>query len=47
MVGKRIIAVVGSTGAQGGSVARALLHDGSDAFALRALTRKPESGAAR
>jgi len=47
MAGKRIIAVVGSTGAQGGSVARALLRDGSDAFALRALTRKPESAAAR
>jgi uncharacterized protein YbjT (DUF2867 family) len=46
-VSKRIIAVVGATGAQGGSVARALLRDGSDAFALRALTRKPESDAAR
>src|SRR5580765_645551 len=38
---KRIIAVVGATGTQGGSVARALLHDTTGSFALRALTRKP------
>ncbi|USX53050.1 NmrA/HSCARG family protein [Lentzea sp. HUAS12] len=42
---KKIIAVVGATGAQGGSVARALLTDGE--FAVRALARDPESGAAR
>jgi uncharacterized protein YbjT (DUF2867 family) len=38
---KRIIAVVGATGTQGGSVARAILHDTTGSFALRALTRKP------
>jgi uncharacterized protein YbjT (DUF2867 family) len=47
MSGKRIIAVVGSTGAQGGSVARALLRDPSATFDVRALTRTPESEAAR
>jgi len=38
---KQIILVTGATGAQGGSVARALLDDGT--FAVRALTRNPES----
>lgn len=38
---KKIIVVVGSTGAQGGSVAKALLRDGS--FAVRAITRNPSS----
>jgi uncharacterized protein YbjT (DUF2867 family) len=47
MAAKRIIAVVGATGAQGGSVARALLHDPSGAFDVRALTRKPDSSRAQ
>jgi uncharacterized protein YbjT (DUF2867 family) len=47
MPSPRIIAVVGATGAQGGSVARALLRDEGGAFSLRALTRKPDSGAAQ
>ena len=38
---KRIIAVVGATGTQGGSVARAILGDRAGDFALRVLTRKP------
>ena len=38
---KRIIAVVGATGTQGGSVARAILRDRGGDFAVRALTRKP------
>jgi len=38
---KRIIAVVGATGKQGGSVARAILGDRSGDFSLRVLTRKP------
>ncbi len=42
---KKIIAVIGSTGAQGGSVARALLRDGT--FAVRAITRDPSSSAAQ
>ncbi|MGE2715710.1 NmrA/HSCARG family protein [Mycolicibacterium litorale] len=38
---KKIIAVVGATGSQGGGLVRALLDDG--AFAVRALTRDPAS----
>src|SRR4051812_24196859 len=39
----RTIAVVGATGTQGGSVARAILHDRDAAFCVRALTRNPRS----
>jgi len=42
---KKIIAVVGSTGTQGGSVVRSLLADGT--FAVRALTRKVDGEAAQ
>src|SRR5215510_12016086 len=45
MAAKRIIAVLGATGAQGGSVVRALFRDPS--FAVRALTRTPGSAAAQ
>jgi uncharacterized protein YbjT (DUF2867 family) len=38
---KKIIAVVGATGAQGGGLARAVLADADGPFALRALTRNP------
>ncbi|HEX6341996.1 NmrA/HSCARG family protein [Umezawaea sp.] len=44
---KKIIAVVGATGAQGGGLARAILADPDGPFALRALTRNPGSPAAR
>jgi uncharacterized protein YbjT (DUF2867 family) len=47
MAVKRIIAVVGATGAQGGSVVRALFRDQSGTFAVRALTRTPDSEAGR
>ncbi|HEU4700522.1 MAG TPA: NmrA/HSCARG family protein [Gemmatimonadales bacterium] len=47
----KIIAVVGATGAQGGGLARAILADRSagraGGFAVRALTRHPESAKAR
>lgn len=43
----KLIAVVGATGAQGGGLARAILDDPERRFAVRALTRKPESEAAR
>jgi uncharacterized protein YbjT (DUF2867 family) len=45
MTEKKIIAVVGATGVQGGAVARALLADGE--FAVRALTRSVDSAGAR
>ena len=44
---RRIIAVVGSTGAQGGGLARAILEDPAGGFAVRALVRNPDSDAAR
>jgi uncharacterized protein YbjT (DUF2867 family) len=40
---KKIIAVVGATGAQGGGLVRAILADKSGAFAARAITRNPNS----
>ena len=47
MTDKKIIAVVGSTGAQGGSLVRAILDDPAGEFAVRALTRNPDSEQAR
>ena len=44
---KKLIAVVGATGAQGGGLARAILDDPNSLFALRAITRKPDSEAAQ
>jgi uncharacterized protein YbjT (DUF2867 family) len=40
---KKVIAVVGSTGAQGGGVVRAILGDPSGGYAARAVTRNPSS----
>ena len=39
MAEKKIIAVVGATGAQGGGLARAILNDPQGGFSVRALTR--------
>jgi uncharacterized protein YbjT (DUF2867 family) len=47
MSDKKIIAVVGSTGAQGGGLVRAILNDTASNFTARALTRDPSSEAAR
>jgi uncharacterized protein YbjT (DUF2867 family) len=44
---RKIIAVVGATGAQGGGLVRAILEDPAGGFAARALTRDPGSEAAR
>lgn len=44
---KKIIAVVGATGAQGGGLAHTILADGIGDFTVRALTRKPDSDAAK
>lgn len=37
------IAVVGATSTQGGGLARATLNDPDSEFAVRALTRNPDS----
>ena len=42
-----LITVFGATGAQGGGLARAILADPHERFRLRAVTRRPESPAAR
>jgi uncharacterized protein YbjT (DUF2867 family) len=47
MADKKIIAVVGSTGAQGGSLVEAILSDPNGGFAARAITRDPTKGKAR
>lgn len=47
MAGKKVIAVAGATGAQGGGLARAILEDRNGEFAVRALTRDPNSEKAR
>jgi uncharacterized protein YbjT (DUF2867 family) len=47
MAEKKIIAVVGATGAQGGGLVRAILADPQGGFAARAITRKATSDKAR
>ena len=44
---RKLIAVTGATGAQGGGLARAILNDPDGGFAVRALTRDPESEKAK
>lgn len=44
---KKIIAVFGATGAQGGGLANAILSDKNSEFAVRAVTRDPDSDKAR
>jgi len=44
---KKIIAVVGATGAQGGGLVRAILNDPNGGFAVRAITRDIKSEKAR
>ena len=39
MADKKIIAVIGSTGSQGGGLARAILSDPNGGFGVRAITR--------
>ena len=45
--GKRLIAVLGATGAQGGSVVEYLLNDPDHTFRVRGLTRNAESAKAK
>src|SRR6204780_5635076 len=47
MSDKKIIAVVGATGAQGGGLVRAILADPTGQFAVRAITRDPSSDKAQ
>ncbi len=47
MAEKKIIAVLGATGAQGGGLVRAILNDPSGGFAVRALTRDVNSDKAK
>ena len=47
MADRKIIAVTGATGAQGGGLVRAILDDPSGGFSVRALTREPASDKAR
>ena len=47
MADKKIIAVVGATGAQGGGLVRAIVNDKSGGFAARALPRDVNSDKAR
>jgi uncharacterized protein YbjT (DUF2867 family) len=44
---KKVIAVVGATGAQGGGLVRAILNDKNGPFAARAITRDPNSEKAK
>ncbi len=43
MANKKMIAVVGGTGAQGGGLVRAILHDPAGGFTARVLTRDVNS----
>lgn len=43
MADKKVIAVIGATGAQGGGLVRSIAADRSGAFAARAITRKTDS----
>lgn len=43
MAEKKIITVVGATGAQGGGLVRAILNDGNSEFTVRAITRDSNS----
>ena len=47
MADKKIIAVVGSTGSQGGGLANAILGDPNGGFAARAVTRDPNKDKAK
>src|SRR5438874_8972444 len=44
---KKIIAVIGATGAQGGGLVRAILNDKNGSFSARAITRNPNSEKAK
>ena len=47
MPDKKVIAVLGATGAQGGGLVRSILADNSGEFTVRALTRNVDSDKAK
>src|SRR4051812_20699704 len=47
MPDKKVIVVFGATGAQGGGLAHAILNDPTSEFAVRAVTREPNSDKAK
>ncbi|MBN1917779.1 MAG: NmrA/HSCARG family protein [Verrucomicrobia bacterium] len=47
MADKKIIAVMGATGSQGGGLVRAIMNDPTGGFTARAITRDPASDKAR
>src|SRR6476660_6873398 len=47
MADKKIIAVVGATGTQGGGLAHAILNDPNGGFSVRAITRDPNKDSAK
>ena len=47
MADKKVIAVIGSTGSQGGGLVRAILSDPNGGFAARAVTRDPNKDKAK
>src|SRR4029077_5289713 len=47
MADKKIIAVVGATGTQGGGLCQAILADPNGGFAVRAITRDPNKDNAK
>ncbi len=47
MATKKIIAVIGATGAQGGGLVRAILNDKEETFHVRAITRNKNSDKAK
>src|SRR5882672_12953762 len=47
MANKKVIAVIGATGAQGGGLCDAILSDPAGGFACRAITRDPSKDKAR
>jgi uncharacterized protein YbjT (DUF2867 family) len=47
MADKKVVAVVGSTGSQGGGLAQAILDDPNGGFAVRAITRDPTKDKAK
>ena len=47
MPDRKMIAVVGATGAQGGGLVRAIINEPAGGFAVRALTRDTQSAKAK